>query len=160
MKTILYIFFFGTLTLLTLETSAQTDKRDREVNENNEVNTKQKTPVKMIEYLVGDWKIDKILSGKKDVTETKGGGNQTLTFTSDARYIMRSGNEKIDSGSYRMNEQIGSLYLESESDEKPWEWKTEFISGGMILTPKQVNPQKANLRYFYIRNKPASAREN
>ncbi len=160
MRKILYTIFLGSASLLTLETSAQRIKTDKQIDNNKEVNTAQKTPVKMIEYLVGDWKIDKILSGKKDVTETKGGGNQTLTFTSDARYIMRSGNEKIDSGSYRMNEQIGSLYLESESDEKPREWKTEFISGGMILTPKQVNPQKANLRYFYIRNKPASAREN
>lgn len=160
MRKILYTIFLGSASLLTLETSAQRIKTDKQIDNNKEVNTAQKTPVKMIEYLVGDWKIDKILSGKKDVTETKGGGNQTLTFTSDARYIMRSGNEKIDSGSYRMNEQIGSLYLESESDEKPREWKTEFISGGMILTPKQVSPQKANLRYFYIRNKPASAREN
>ena len=160
MRKILYTIFLGSASLLTLETSAQRIKTDKQIDDNKEVNTAQKTPVKMIEYLVGDWKIDKILSGKKDVTETKGGGNQTLTFTSDARYIMRSGNEKIDSGSYRMNEQIGSLYLESESDEKPREWKTEFISGGMILTPKQVSPQKANLRYFYIRNTPASAKEN
>ncbi len=114
----------------------------------------------MIEYLVGDWKIDKILNEKKDVTEKEKGVDQTITFNSEARYVIRSGNDNIDSGSYRMNEQIGSLYLESESNEKPREWKTEFISGGMILTLKQVNPQQANLRYFYIRNTPASAKEN
>lgn len=114
----------------------------------------------MIEYLVGDWKIDKILSGKKDVTETEGGDDQTLTFTSEARYIMRSGNEKIDSGAYRMNEQMGSLYLESGSDEKLREWKVDFKSGGMILSLKQGTPHGENLRYFYRRTNPASAREN
>lgn len=160
MKKILFTIFLGSASLLTLETLAQRIKSDRQIDNSKEVNTAQKTPVKMIEYLVGDWKIDKILNGKTDVTEKVSEGDQTLSFNSEARYVIRSGNDKIDSGSYRMNEQIGSLYLESESDEKPREWKTEFISGGMILTPKQVSPQKANLRYFYIRNKPASAREN
>jgi hypothetical protein len=161
MKSILYIFFFGTFTLLTLETCGQKDKRDQEVKDNQEeANTEKKSPGKMIDYLVGEWEIDKVLSGKKDVTDRKGGDGQTLTFTQEARYIMYSGNEKIDSGAYRMNEQTGSLYLESESDEEPHEWKVDFKSGRMILSLKQDALHGENLRYIYRRIHPASAREN
>lgn len=158
MRIILLTIFLGTIILLTLETSAQNVNREKQ-NE-KEVNTAQETPVKMIQSLVGEWKVDKILKGKTDVTEKSKEREQILSFNSEARYVVRSGNEKTDSGSYRMNEQIGSLYLESESDEKPREWKTEFTSDGMILTRKQDSSKKDNLQYFYIRNTPASAREN
>lgn len=155
-------FILGLAMLLTLHTSCQNQSgsestsRDTpadETGENSEVNTEQETPTKMIEYLVGDWQVERIVSGQQDVTNNHGGVNQTLRFTNEARYIRQSGNQKIDSGAYRMNEQLNNLYLESETNEQPEEWEVAFESGRMTLSRKANGNNNANgdLKYVYRR---------
>lgn len=153
MKIKYFILFFGASVLLTLVNSCQSDNRDRngEDVDNREVNTEQESPVKMIEYLVGEWRIERILNeNNEDITATEDESNQTLTFTAEARYILSSGNEKVDSGAYRMNEQLGHLYLESEVDEEPREWNVEFGSDKMTLSSDKNSPN-SKLRYVYRR---------
>ncbi len=71
-----------------------------------------------------------------------GGGQQTnaarrLTFTDAARYIARSDNETIDSGAYRMNEQLRNLYLESHVSKQPREYNLDLKQDVMTLTPRE-----------------------
>lgn len=155
MKATVLKFIFSLAVLLTLHTACETKKSNEtdneENNDNSEVNTKQETPAKMIESLVGEWQIDRILNGEQNVTNDQGGANQTLTFTNEARYIQRSGNQKVDSGAYRMNEQLNNLYLESETNEQPQEWEVAFESGTMTLTRAAAGNTKGNLQYIYRR---------
>lgn len=108
----------------TVETDEQKD----------EVNTKKETPIKMIESLVGEWELE-----NPSNTSQPGSQNDRLIFTEEARYIVESGNQKIDSGAYRMNEQLRNLYLESETNEPPREYEFEVHENTMTLKPK--NPQ-------------------
>lgn len=103
-------------------------------DQKGEANTKRETPIKLIEYLVGEWELENPSNNNQ-----AGGQNDRLTFTEEARYIVRSGNQKIDSGAYRMNEQLGNLYLESETNEQPREYEIQVNENTMTLKPK--NPQ-------------------
>lgn len=155
MKATVLKFIFSLAVLLTLHTACETKKStettNEEANDNSEVNTKQETPTKMIESLVGEWQVDRILNGEQNVTNDQGGANQTLTFTNEARYIRRSGNQKVDSGAYRMNEQLNNLYLESETNEQAEEWEVDFESGTMTLTRTADGNTNRNLQYIYRR---------
>src|SRR5690606_24716829 len=99
-------------------------------NEQEEVPPKNDSPTKLLEYLVGEWELQ------------SGGGQQTnaarrLTFTDAARYIARSDNETIDSGAYRMNEQLRNLYLESHVSKQPREYNLDLKQDVMTLTPRE-----------------------
>jgi hypothetical protein len=156
MKTFLYILLFALILLLTLESRAQTRKEPQKENLKKAVNTNRQTPKKMIERLVGEWAIAGIYDGKNDVTKNQGGSGQNLTFTDEARFILRSGTQKIDSGAFRMNEQLRNIYLESEGTKKVHEWDVTFRSDSLILTRAQGADKADNLKYIYIRQRESS----
>ena len=62
-----------------------------------------------------------------------------MVFTEEARYIQYSGGQKIDSGAYRMNEQLRNLYLESEANGQPREFEIDLQQNRMTLKPKSAN---------------------
>jgi hypothetical protein len=109
---------------------------------------KPKTAVKMIDNLVGEWKIDSV-SSRSASGDTSSNADQTLTFTEEARYILRSGKKKVDSGAFRMNEQLKNLYLESEADSKPREYEVQVSQDTLILSSKE---DKGETVYIYSRN--------
>ncbi|MEX2232007.1 MAG: hypothetical protein WD824_07605 [Cyclobacteriaceae bacterium] len=146
MKTILFLSFFGTMTVQTLQ-SCQSNNRDREENDQQEVNTKKETPVKLIELLVGEWE----MASGAGAAGNQANNGQRLTFTEDARYIMHSGSEKIDSGAYRMNEQLRNLYLESETNEKAVEYEVEIKTDTLILSLKEDARQTGSTKQIYRR---------
>src|SRR5688500_14323031 len=138
----------GLLSILALS-SCQTDSReDTQKNDNEEVNTKQETPAKMIEYLVGEWQLD---APAPTGNNQQNRANERLTFTEEARYIVYSGHQKIDSAAYRMNEQLRNLYLESEANEKRREYVVDMTEDVMKLKPKQAEPGQGNETYTYRR---------
>jgi hypothetical protein len=129
---------------------------NQEAGDETQINTEEETPTKMIEYLVGDWQIERIMDGEKNVTDAQGGTGQRITFTNEARYIKRTGNQQTDSGAYRMNEQLENLYLESETNSQPQEYEVTLKSGTMTLTQKQKQNGKPNLKYFYRKGQSTS----
>ena len=129
---------------------------NQESGDETQINTEEETPTKMIEYLVGEWQVERIMDGEKNVTDAQGGSGQRIIFTNEARYIKRSGNQKVDSGAYRMNEQLENLYLESETNAQPQEYEVTLKSGMMTLTPKQKQNGKSNLKYFYRKGQSTS----
>ena len=106
------------------------------------MNTKQETPSKLIERLVGDWERDN--SGNDT-------NKQRITFTSEARYIIYENDQKIDSGAYRMNEQLHNIYLESEVNEQPREYEISLTRDELKLTPNQPNGQQESASSTYRR---------
>lgn len=136
---------FATLFLLTL---ASCDRDNRQAKETESANPDPETPVKLIEYLVGDW----------EMTSASGEDSpgKRITFTTEARYIVYDGTETVDSGAYRMNEQLNNIYLESEADENPREYEIELNPRQMTLTPNDAASGQGASAYVYRRVGPAS----
>jgi hypothetical protein len=139
------------LAVLTLY-SCDVKKTVENDQQGDEVNTKKETPVKMIETLVGEWELENPSDARQPGSE-----NDRLIFTEEARYIVESGNQKIDSGAYRMNEQLLHLYLESETNERPREYELEINENTMTLKPKNPqNGEQGKASYTYRRIGPPS----
>ena len=124
------------LALLTLQ-ACQQDGRPSSETDTARVNTEKESPTKLIEILVGEWQRD--ASGATSQTDGRGNQGERMVFTEEARYIQYSGGQKIDSGAYRMNEQLRNLYLESEANGQPREFEIDLQQNRMTLKPKSAN---------------------
>src|SRR5688572_11215614 len=98
----------------------------------------KQVPDKIIDKIVGVWKIQKITSGKEEVAKNPTSG-QWIEFRSDGTYLNHS--TSIDSGSYRINENSSIVYLETLVNNDPsknttkmvTEWTVAFANEGMIM---------------------------
>jgi hypothetical protein len=118
---------------------------------------------KFIEMIAGTWKLKSIVDAeskgeKTDKnTESKNGTLATenppsqannamemLEFDPDARYTMNTSTTSVDSGSYRINEQHGILYLESDATGSPSEWKISIRNDVLTLgdTPTYMKKRR------------------
>jgi len=126
-----------------------------------EPNTKQSTPVKIIEYIPGTWAIQSVYRGKEDVTETDTLAQiETIEFNREGRYISFSGTEKIDSGAYRVNEEHGILYMASVNhDDQPLEWNVRFSKDGLMTIQSRNGGDKKleNINFVYRRTGPVTS---
>lgn len=128
------LFLSAAFALLALQ-ACQPDNRESAQNDGQQKPpAKEESPVKMIEELVGEWEQ---AGPARGAGNTQPDASQTLTFTEEARYIVRQGNQKTDSGAYRMNEQLNNLYLESEANEDPREYEVELQRDTLILSAKE-----------------------
>jgi hypothetical protein len=156
------LFIAALCCLVSLENFAQdgNKKSDKRNANRASINTKQKTPVKIIQYIPGVWTLDQVIHGNKDIAANDTvAQNQTLEFNREGRYMSYSGNERIDSGAYRLNEDHAILYLASETDDKPHEWNVWFKEDGtMILKQKDGTKHGENFSYVYRRTSNASKR--
>lgn len=147
MRTIL--FSLATVALLTLQ-SCQSDQRgdtstdQTEKEDKPEANTERESPTKMIEQLVGEW--ESTTGGQQGQEDAK-----RIRFTSEARYILYEGNQKIDSGAYRMNEQLRNLYLESEIDAKTKEFEVGLSNNQLTMKPRETTGQAGDKQEIYRR---------
>jgi hypothetical protein len=126
-------------------------KKNKELN--RAINSNKKTPVKIIEYIVGTWQVENVYKGNKDVsnTDTLANDQRTMEFNRDGKYFLFSGTEKIDSGLYRLNEQQSKLYLESQGNGNPIEWNVTFRKNEMTLQNVQTSAKAEKLKYIYSR---------
>lgn len=140
---LLFILIFA---LLTLQ-GCQQDGRQSSETDTARVNTEKATPTKLIEILVGEWERD--ASGATP-SQTDGRENQSerMVFTQEARYIQYSGGQKLDSGAYRMNEQLRNLYLESEANGQPREFEIDLQRNRMTLKPKSADQAGAQTQTY------------
>ena len=147
MKINFKIFFIAGILITTgLNVYAQ-DNKDSRRRDNDKINTKQKTPVKVIEAIIGDWTIDRVYQGNKEISTTDTVAQQEmLTFNREGRYVRHNHTEKIDSGAYRVNEEHGYLYLESVNGGPPSEWKVTFTEGSMSLRKRDDTEHAESLR--------------
>ncbi len=114
---------------------------------------------KNIELIVGTWKVQRILSGNTEVAKNPTSG-QWIEFRGDGRY--RTHATAMDSGSYRLNENSSTLYLESvvlakEEGKNVSEFNISFA--GDLLTMQRTQQKKArknsqstdSMKYVYVR---------
>lgn len=127
--------------LLTLPSCQQDTRESAQKETQPDPPVKQETPEKMIEELVGEWERAGARNNQQD------GARQTLTFTQEARYIMRQGSQKTDSGAYRMNEQLRNLYLESDETKSAREYEIRLTRDTLILSAKENATQDGEQVY-------------
>ena len=130
--------------------------------------TSKNLPEKSIEKIRGTWKVQKVMSGKTEVARNPTSG-QWIEFRSDGRYVNKT--TSLDSGSFRLNENHSSLYLESEvhastnKDEtkRTEEWAVTLKDDTMTLQQEDVEnkPHADKMKYVYIKIADgSSARKN
>lgn len=122
----------------------------------------KKSGEKKIARIVGFWTVDKIFSGKQEVT-TNPDARQSIEFRPDGTYVNRS--TMPDSGAYRVNENHSTLYLESAVHESPTgepkrieEWSFRISGDKLTLQQKVADNQASSahadqMRYIYVRAK-------
>lgn len=152
----------GILSALALDIAAQNKVQDQP-RKKTQVNTEQKTPVKIIQFIPGTWTIEQVFRGKEEITETDTiAKNQALEFNREGRYMSYSGTEMIDSGAYRLNEDHAILYMASAVDDRTTEWNVWFSADGMMtLQLKDGVKHGETFRYVYRRtgNTTSSTRD-
>lgn len=123
----------------------------------NAVHRPDETVVKIIEYAVGDWQLKSVFQNDKDISlQEKSGVGQMLTITPDAKYVRKEGDQPVDNGKVRVNEQNSILYLESEAGQKPTEWNITVDQNTMTLTLRGSSAHGSNYRYEYQRTSELS----
>jgi len=143
---------------ITCDVVAQ-QKKDPNTKQRTNINTRQKTPVKVIEYIPGKWVLQSVYRGNKNVSATDTlAGAETIEFNREGRYISYAGNEKIDSGAYRINEEHSYLYMASEDDnERSTNWHVSFDdNGNMIMKIRDTGTNAPNLSYVYRKEETAT----
>jgi hypothetical protein len=118
----------------------------------------KQTPDKVIDKIVGAWKIQKITSGKEEVAKNPTSG-QWIEFRSDGTYLNQSA--PIDSGSYRINENQSIVYFESAVNKDPskkstniiTEWSIAFTDEGMTMQRRTTRKreQADKMKYYYTK---------
>jgi len=123
------------------------------------VRSQGKKPIeKLFGDIAGTWRIQSIYDGKKDITKNDSSSVQWMEFTEDGRYRNKTGNQVLDSGSYRVNENHHSLYLQSDRDkDNPAEWQLEFKDNTMTLSGKGTSQAK-RFKYIYVKTKERTNR--
>ena len=109
-----------------------------------------KGTVKIIEYIRGEWRLQRVYDGNKVITDSATLGNRRISFNSEAKFE-RTGDEPgtVTRGPFRVNEDHGILYLETIPGRAPEEWNVSFSKGNMLLQQKDVPRYK----YLYKRVK-------
>ena len=114
-------------------------------------------PDKKIETILGTWKVQKILSGKTEVAKNPTSG-QWIEFRNDGKYVNQS--TSLDSGSFRLNENHSTLYLESQANKGPngepkiEEWSIALSNDGLTMQRKETgdkNSHRDKMKYVYVR---------
>jgi hypothetical protein len=118
----------------------------------------KKTPDKIIDKVVGAWKIQKITSGKEEVAKNPTSG-QWIEFRSNGTFLNQA--TSIDSGSYRIDENQSIVYLESVVNKDPekttsnmiTEWSIAFVNDAMIMQRRSTGKREHadRMKYFYTR---------
>lgn len=154
------IFFIAALLCATVAGAQTKTAADMEKDEG---------AAKFIGQIVGIWKLQRIVDEaqanksttnrpterSKDekgrpTTKTDQGQNamQMIEFNPNARYKVNNSTTAVDSGSFRVNEQHGLLYLESDADDvTPSEWAITLEDNRLTLVGRG---QDAEHRYKYI----------
>lgn len=121
-----------------------------------------KTPTtKLIEKVPGVWKVTQVNDGKKNISQTVDStAIESIEFTREAKYIIRTKTQQLDSGLYRLNEQQKVLYLESKlsRDTPPTEWGIDVNGNTLTMSGKSSEATK-NFKYTLTRTSHKAGKE-
>ncbi|HYG19976.1 MAG TPA: hypothetical protein VD816_13655 [Ohtaekwangia sp.] len=128
-------------------------------------NVNDKTVTKLIAKIAGRWELSGSKEQGKDKTARKDTiGWQWMEFDVDAKYRTGSNGQTgatqaIDSGSYRLNEAQGILYLQSSGDQAgtsnlPTEWDLT-IKGNTLTLSGRGGSHAQRFKFTYTKTKEA-----
>lgn len=126
------------LTLLPLAGWAQEhpEREKREQRREKNIPAKSESPEKMIEVIVGTWAP---VDGGRDSDRMTTGGDpvegRTLVFNRENQYVVRDGEQQLDSGSWRMNEAHSVIYMESAHGDAPRPYHVRIADDELTLQP-------------------------
>lgn len=156
-RILLAVFLLGSVAAFAQNSRPDQTKKDAK-------NERNKEATKLIEAVVGMWQLQETIdkNQKKGQLSKDTLGLAWIEFKPDGKY--RSGSngkagsvQPLDSGSYRLNEQQGILYLEASADNDavshpPAEWSISVKKNIMTLEGKgSMHAQR--YRYVYIKTK-------
>ena len=159
MRHIIYPVLFSFIcSLATIDVAAQDDNdysnnRGKKKRNEGSINTKQETPVKVIEFIIGTWDIAAVYKNSKNITnEDTLIGLSQIRFNRENQYTAYHEGQEVDSGTFRLNENHSILYLESRDGSEPQSWNVSFENNMMTLQPGETaNAFDRSFRYVYAR---------
>lgn len=161
------VFFLLALCALTFNVAAQDDNdysnnRGKKKQNAEAIHSEKEPPTKIIAAIVGTWEVNGVYHGDKDITNTDTvGTNERMEFNREAKYMSYSGNERIDSGTYRLNESHAILYLESATGQEPSEWNVTLSNNNLTLQPRGAATSHAQgFKYVYTRTSGGTNKPN
>lgn len=129
--------------------------------------------VKLLEKVMGSWKLQRVVDEEQKNKATQNSRNSTggeagkenpnlgqngmqmVELNRNARYKLNNATTSLDSGSYRINEQQGVLYMESDADDiTPTEWNVTVKDNVLTLSGREGD---ATSRYKYIYTRQRAA---
>lgn len=121
--------------LLAQDTELKDSNKSKNRDQDKNIPAEQPTLVKHIQRIVGTWELTAVHDGNKDITGNDTvGADQTIEFTSDAKYKRYTKSEEIDSGVFTMNENHSLVYLESKSGGQISSWSVSLNDQNNALT--------------------------
>jgi hypothetical protein len=112
--------------------------------------------VKLVDGLVGSWKLSKVYDGKKEIpTKSQKGIIDQIEFTRNNMYMFRTNDASSDSGFFRTNEIDKLLYLETANkleDNTTDEWSLQ-INKNTITLSRREPAELRHFRYVYVKRK-------
>ena len=125
---------------------------------------KKEPTKKLIESIVGKWQLTNVIDKNKKTEASKDTlGISWIDFRPDGKYKSGSNGtngsvQVIDSGSYRLNEQIGVLYLQSAQNDgqvshPPVEWSLVFDKGNAMTLAGRGSAHAQRYKYVYTKTK-------
>ncbi|RAW01396.1 hypothetical protein [Pseudochryseolinea flava] len=151
MKAVKVMFWFMMAIMLPLATIHAQDQKGKKVTK------------KLISDVVGKWELKETVDlQKKGAIRKDTLGFDWIEFSEDGKYSLGSAGqngtvEAIDSGSYRVNEQGGLLYLDSSSDngqvsQVPSEWTIAVKEAEMKISSRaSVHGKRFEYRYHRVK---------
>ena len=108
--------------------------------------------LKLMSKLVGTWTVQAETNNGKTVIWPDSAKMRTIKFRLDAHYIWTKGNQKLDSGLYRTNEDLSVVYLESVHDRShPQEWVVELKGKARLDLIGKKKSQFAGAKYECVK---------
>lgn len=109
---------------------------------------KNPAAVKLIERLYGVWQA--VGSQAPGQNNANAQSDLSIEFNPEAKYVLKRGNQIVESGSYRVNEQQEVIYLENSVNKKPVEWRVKLNGGNLVMTTRETDQGKSK-KYTYRR---------
>lgn len=127
----------GLCALVSANVSAQQDREREEREQQREENipTRQDSPEKAIETIVGTWEPLEASGGQVQSTGGDPIEHHTLVFNRENQYLILDGQQQLDSGSWRMNEAHSVIYMESTEGDIPRAYHVSFTGNRLTLQP-------------------------
>lgn len=120
--------------------------------ENRQIPADNPAAVTLMEELYGVWRRQGSVQDQQENANANSNAQNTnvitIEFNPEAKYVMKSGDKVLESGSYRVNERQSIVYL--QIDGYTTEWRAEVNGNTLIMRARQPGHSKEQ-KYTYTK---------